>query len=376
MWTAFLLTACSGSTPSPAETETQAPPGEISLPLPESGYQLVTPKHTVPAFTEQEICSVIRLEPKADEQMYWVNSLESLVTEGTHHMNVMMGEFSFLDAFAGEGASEAALGAAVGQYPCDDLEIMERAYNVFPSQRQNQRITLPEGVAAPLTAPMVFIFSHHYVNATDSPVDIQAILNIETVPSESVAHVAGLVFDDIPDLEVPPGEDRVVDRTCIFDRDVEIALVSTHNHEWGTCATVNHYDGASDATSTDPFFVNKLWEQPPILHFEPGTFPVAAGDGVTWSCHFRNDTDRTLINDGTADGEMCVFAAVTYPSPWSVEYVESTVAGGDLAGLVTLMNDVMGPCDTAVTPSESPWNTQDADACEGLPQTESNVLEP
>ena len=73
---------------------------------------------------------------------------------------------------------------------------------------------------------------------------------------------------------------------------------------------------------------------------------------------------------------MCVFAAVTYPSPWSVEYVESTVASGDLAGLVTLMNDVMGPCDTAVTPSESPWNTQDADACEGLPQTESNVLEP
>ena len=55
---------------------------------------------------------------------------------------------------------------------------------------------------------MVFIFSHHYVNATDAPVDIQAILNIETVPSESVAHVAGLVFDDIPDLEVPPGEDR------------------------------------------------------------------------------------------------------------------------------------------------------------------------
>lgn len=376
MWTILLMTACGGSPPPSADDASTEAPVDISLPLPESGYQLVTPKHTVPAFTEEEICSVIRLEPTADEQMYWVNSLESLVTEGTHHMNVMMGEFSFLDAFAGEGASEAALGTGLGQYPCDDLAIMERAYNVFPSQRQNQRITLPEGVAAPLTAPMVFIFSHHYVNATDRPVDIQAILNIETVPSEAVSHVAGLVFDDIPDLEVPPGEDRVVNRTCIFERDVEIALVSTHNHEWGECATVHQYDGEAEATSEDPFFVNKLWEQPPILHFEPGTFPVSAGDGVTWSCHFRNDTDRTLINDGTAEGEMCVFAAVTYPSPWSVEYVESTVASGDLAGLVNLMNDVMGPCDAAVTPTDSPWTADDAGGCEGLTQTESNVLQP
>ena len=143
MWIALFLTACGGKTPTPAERTAVDPPGEISLPLPERGYQLTTPTYTVPAFTEQEICSVIRLEPKADEQMYWVNSLESLVTEGTHHMNVMMGEFSFLDAFAGEGASEAALGAGLGQYPCDDLEIMERAYNVFPSQRQNHESHSP-----------------------------------------------------------------------------------------------------------------------------------------------------------------------------------------------------------------------------------------
>jgi hypothetical protein len=376
MWTVLFMTACGGSTPAPAASVETEQPGDISLPLPENGYQIVTPKYTVPAFTEEEICSVIRLEPKADEQMYWVSALESLVTEGTHHMNVMIGEFSFLDAFVEEGASADALGADLGQYPCADLNTMERAYNVFPSQRQNQRITMPAGVAAPLTAPMVFIFSHHYVNPTDSPVDIQAIVNIETVPGEEVTHVASLVFDDIPDLEVPPGQERVISRTCIFERDVEVALVSTHNHEWGECATVNHYDGTTDTTEKAPFFVNKLWEQPPILHFEQGTFPIAAGNGVTWSCHFRNNTDRTLINDGTAEGEMCVFAAVTYPSPWTTAEVESTVASGDLAGLITLMNDVMGSCDTSIAPAEELWASDDASGCEDLDQTESNVLEP
>ena len=62
------------------------------------------------------------------------------------------------------------------------------------------------------------------------------------------------------------------------------------------------------------------------------------------------------------------------PSPWSVEYVESTVASGDLAGLVNLTNDVMGPCDNTSAPAPSPRNTDDASRCETLTQTESNVL--
>ena len=74
----------------------------------------------------------------------------SLVTEGTHHMNVLIGEFSFLDAFVGEGASEGALGATLGQHPCSELDTMELAYPIFPSQRENQQIKMPPGVAAPL----------------------------------------------------------------------------------------------------------------------------------------------------------------------------------------------------------------------------------
>ena len=380
MWSLLLILACSSKATDGDEATSADGSGNdtdtsISLPVPENGYQLVTPVHEVPAFSEEEICTVIRLEPQADERLYWVNSMESLVTDGTHHMNVLIGEFSFLDAFVGDGASETALGVPMGQYPCSELDTMELAYTIFPSQRDNQRITMPAGVAAPMTAPLMAIFSHHYVNPTPDPIEINAILNIETIPAEEVTAVAGLVFDDIPDLEVPPGTDRVLSRNCVFDRDVEVALVSTHNHEWAECAAINHYDGETDTVENEPFFVNKLWEQPPILHFEPQTFSIKAGDGVNWSCHFRNDTDRTLINDGTADGEMCVFAAVTYPSPWSVEEIEETIMGGDLGGLLSLMTDVMGPCDTTTAPAAIPWETEDASGCDPFEQTESNVLD-
>jgi hypothetical protein len=371
-----LTVGCGGGEQKPAAEPVDDPTDEpLTLPVPDNGYQLATPVYEVPAFSEIEICTVMRLEQKEDEKLYWVNSLESLVTEGTHHMNVLIGEFSFLDAFVGDGTSEAALGADIGQHLCSEIDTMERAYTIFPSQRDNQRITLPEGVAAPMTAPLLLVFSHHYVNASDASVSIGAVLNIETIGVEEVTHVAGLLFDDIPDFEVPAGTDRVASRTCVVERDVEVALVSSHNHQWGECATMNHYASASETVEPEPFFVNKAWEQPPILHFEPGSFSVSAGDGVHWACHYRNDTDRTLVNDGTAEGEMCVFAAVIYPSLWTVEQVEEVVANENLSELVTLMGDVMGPCDSVIETVESPWATDDAGACESLEQTESNVLD-
>ena len=144
----------------------------------------------------------MKLKPKDTEKLIWVNKMESLVTEHTHHMNVFMGEFSFLDAFLGDGASENALGFEVGQYPCKEIGLMESAYTLFPSQRQNQKITLPDGVAAPLTAPLLLIFSHHFINTTDSPIPIEAVLNID-IASEEVT-CCWSICNDIHELEVPP----------------------------------------------------------------------------------------------------------------------------------------------------------------------------
>lgn len=352
----------------------------VSLAPPAQGYQLVTDPYEVPAFSEVEICSVVKLEPKGDEQLAWIGNMESLSSTGTHHMNVIIGQFSFLDGFLGEGAAEDALGAPLGQYPCDELPTMELGFPIFPSQRDNQQITLPEGVAAPLALPLVAVFSHHYVNPTDTPLIINTALNLSTLEAESVESVGELVFSDIGDLSVSPGTRRSEARTCVLEADRKVALVSTHTHEWGDCATMNRYDSSTGQVEPAPFYVNRNWDQPPILHFEPGTFELEAGDGIHWACHYRNPTDRTLVNDGTAEGEMCVIAAVTWPSEFSVAYVEETVAKRDLVSLLGMLTEVMGPCDSVTADIAGPWPTEstdalDADVCADFTQTESNVLE-
>ena len=379
----MLLVACSTrpiDTDSTDVGSTEALDRTVSLDRPERGYQVVTPPFTVPAFAEVELCTVVELEPHADETLVWFDTLESMSAPGTHHMNVFIGQFSFLDAFVADGASQAALGTDAIQLPCDDIELMSQAFPVFPSQRENQRITLPDGVAAPMPLPIVMVFSHHYVNTGSRPVTINAALNMETVPVEEVETTASLLFNAIGGLDLQPGTRRSYARTCIAERDVSVALVSTHTHEWASCTTLNHYDGVEDAVEREPFYVNQNWDRPPILHFEPGTMDLRSGDGIHWACHYDNPGDEVIIDDGTAQGEMCVFAAVTWPASRTIEEITEVVDKRDLVEMMALLDDVLGPCDTVSEEPVGPWDlevgTLGAEpVCAGLVDTESNTLD-
>ncbi len=354
----------------------------VQLSPPEWGYQITTEPVVVEPYSEAFVCSVVRIEPTAEELLVWVDQLESRSSDNTHHMNVFLGRFSFLDAFLEEGAAEDALGVGLGTYDCDELgNVMELTFPIFPSQRTSQRITMPEGVGIPLVAPLVLVVQHHYLNLGEEPLLINAALNIERVDPSTVEDVASLIFDDIKDLEVPAGGQKIESRTCVMNRDVELALVSTHNHARGDCATLNRYSAASESVEAEPFFVNKWWETPPILHFERETFAVAAGDGVHWACHFSDQQGETSVNDGTANGEMCVFAAVAYPAPRSVEEITEVLDSGDLLAVYALVDEMLSDCDEHPQ-VDSPWPmTEDAnfgervDTCADWEQTQSNVLD-
>ena len=379
---AFVVTACATKEATPdttADSESEAAVDDsdrtVTLAPPQHGYQVITAPMEVPANTEVEYCTVVRVDPIEGETYAWVQRMESLVSPGTHHMNVFMGQWSFLDGYLGDGAAEAALGITEGTYNCNELSIMESAFPVFPSQRENQQIVFPPGVAVPMPTPMLLVFSHHFVNANDYPILINAALNVEMVDAAEVEQVAGIVFDGTT-IDIPDGTTKTEQRTCIFERDVSVALVSTHTHEWADCATLHAYDGETEAVTTEPYYTNHDWDRPPILHFEDGAYDIAAGDGVHFACHFTNDTDRVLVNDGTADGEMCVFAAVTWPLPQSVEEVASIMESGSLDTLYGLLNDAMGGCDAIRddVPSRygrDPGPITGDTACEGLPQTQS-----
>ncbi len=354
----------------------------VQLEPPAWGYQIATEPVRVEPFDEVTKCSVVRVEPEGDELDVWVNRFETLSSESTHHMNVLLGQFSFLDAFLGEDAFENQLGIGLGTFDCEDLDnLMATAVPIVPSQRASQLVTMPDGVGIPMVAPLVLVMEHHYLNLRDEPALINAALNVERVDPAEVEQVAGFIFDDILDLEVPAGGQQVMSRTCGMNRDVEFAVVSTHTHQRTDCATLNRYTAATDEVAASPFFVNKTWETPPILHFGRDTFALSAGDGVHWACHYRDWRGDGIVNDGTAGGEMCVFAAVAYPAPRTKEDIVETLSSGDLLAIYGLVDDLMSSCDEHPE-VPGPWaHSEEAffgdplEACADFDQTESNTLE-
>jgi hypothetical protein len=353
----------------------------VSLELPEHGYQLKTEPTLVAAGTERDICSVVRVDGDGEGKLLWANEMESLISENSHHMNVLFGTFSFYDAVLGEDAFETELGIGLGTYDCADVSsLMEKALPIFPSQRTNQRITFPDGVGVPMLVPLVLIFNHHYVNTSHNDVLINAALNVYGMKEEDVEEVGFLIFDSDEDLNVPPYSQKSEAETCVMNRDLHIALVSTHNHEKTDCATLNAYDGETGEIEPTPFFVNKFWEWPPILHFDHDEYDLQAGDGIHYACHYTNDEDRTLHFGPSAADEMCVLAAVAYPAVQTKEEVKSAIETQDLFEILALADSMIAKCDEKLS-VPSPWPMSDAanfdalqDPCEGYLQTESNTL--
>ena len=158
---------CGGSTAEPADVNFRecrdAGDGTLDctvrLDPPERGYNMVTDPWVVEPGDEKFICSVLELTPNEGEEIAWVNEIQSLSAEGSHHMNVYFSpDWTFADFFAGEGASEIFLGFPPGTYDCAELgDLMESAVPFAPSQRQFQQLQFPDGVGMPWFVPSIVV---------------------------------------------------------------------------------------------------------------------------------------------------------------------------------------------------------------------------
>lgn len=355
-----LAVACSGG----ETAKDDAGPEDLRVELdpPAFGYQIHSQPHVVKAGEEYTSCDVVKIEPKDGEKLIWLNSFESRTSAYTHHMNVMGGYFSVVDAILGDGKGEAMLGKKAGQYDCKELgDLMESqgAQTLYPSQNTHQQGTFPKGVGIPAVVPLVLIMQHHYINTTERDVLVDAKVNLVRMEEKDVKYVATGFFGGTG-VELPPRSRKIVANTCKIGRDVNLFAISSHSHARGKCFTMNYYDGAAASIDPDPFFVNPDWETPPILFFEKkaaydhAPLPMKKGDGVHWACHYENPEDRTVRDGGSANDEMCIFVGIGYPSAISVQDIKDIVAHPSLDLVSRLAEEAIIPCDP-VTDATSPW---------------------
>jgi hypothetical protein len=215
---------------------------------------------------------------------------DSHLTPGAHHLLL----------FYKPGAADRALETCSGT---------EFAAGPYGSQRSDDSLAYPAGVAAAVPAGTGFRVQAHYLNASAARIDATVTIRMSVAPAASVRDHAAVLFLSNLDLHIPAGAHAVVaEKRCTIPFDVNLIQSTGHMHRHGTHFTAS--------TPTAALFDTVGWQDvAPALYDPP--LHLAADTPITFRCTYDNDGTAPIgYGESAATDEMCIFSAQFYPAPF------------------------------------------------------------
>jgi hypothetical protein len=219
-----------------------------------------------------------------------ITESESTMTAGSHHM------FAFELPEVG-----LSLYDALRDCPQGGIEFHEY---VHTSQIPNDRVVYPDGVGRLFVGAAGFRIMIHLLNTGAEPMGASVKFGMNYVEPNAVPYKAASMFLNNLGLKVPVGKSTQTG-TFVLPSDVMMLRASSHMHRHGS-----HFVATTGAGTM--LYESSVWEEPVPRVFNP-PLAVHAGDKITWSCDFENDTGTTLgFGESAAKNEMCIFSASFY----------------------------------------------------------------
>lgn len=186
------------------------------------------------------------------------------------------------------------------------------------TQKSDEVLTLPDGVAFTLDANQMIRIEMHYINATTAPVTLTSTSTF--TETSNYVNEAGFLFMGDIDISLPPQVKTTVGPVfAALDpayANVNFFALTGHEHKMGTNVTISVAANSTD-TGTSVYDVpNWIWSEPATVYQTP-TFQVPAGGGFRYQCDFFNNNAAGTPNitfGESANDEMCFFWAYYYPS--------------------------------------------------------------
>ncbi len=272
------------------------------------GFQL-SMDYTVDPYTEAWKCLVYPLDT---ETLSNVNRVEYQQNYGMHHMTI---------------STSGVVGGQIepGLYDCEQLllEQMEDLLMIFGAQGYEEGvIQLPEGVAASVPGGIDIIHEIHYVNTTDTPVDLYSRLNAYTISDDEMT--TGIWGGNVRDenINIPANSTHTEWTRCVLNKDVDVLFLASHMHSLGKEFTIRTFDGTE---AGDVIYSNDDWHNAKIVQYEE-PIHVQAGTGFEYSCTWQNNTDQPISYGLSAQDEMCnlTFVHTPYYADALCEVVETS----------------------------------------------------
>jgi hypothetical protein len=198
------------------------------------------------------------------------------------------------------------------------------------TQKKDELLTLPSGVAYTMPPSQMLRIELHYINATTSPLLLTASTTMTTAPT--FQDEADFLFIGNPDIQIGPHSQSTLGPTFFqLDSDTyagaKFFAFTGHEHRFGTNVTVQTA-ASDDAPGTMVYDVpNWLWSEPATVMHDPPV-QVPDGGGFKFTCQWNNTSDQTVRFGESANDEMCFFWAYYYPSRGAYVCIHTTQAGG------------------------------------------------
>lgn len=291
----------SGTDPG-VDSGTDTGPRADGGPVPGSYSLTFGPVLDVAPGTETTQCIVARL---GNVEQLRVGSIHNVLSEGSHHFIV----------YRTSDTTEQ-----LEPFPCDPfVDTLDPAAGspLMITQRREETLELPAGVAFSLEPNQMIRLEMHYINYAAAPIDIQATATFVPIPDAEFMHEADFLFIGNPDIDIAPRSTATLGPTFFplpdtFDG-VRFFGITGHTHQWGT--NVRVWTSPSETGADTPVYdiASWQWDEPETARHDPG-FQVPAGGGFRFTCEWDNTSTESVGFGESANQEMCFFWAYYYPS--------------------------------------------------------------
>jgi len=274
---------------------------------------------TVPAHVEGTQCVTLRLGNAAPVM---VHQLHNKLGDGSHHLIVYKDDHD-TDEVTTPTNCNPFTGAANATGMVAPMMI---------TQKKDDLLRLPVGVAYSLGANQMIRIEQHYINTTDAPIQATATVEFDIAADGSVTDEADILFIGSPDIAIDGNGSQTLHeffRPDIANLDLSTAkffAITGHEHHYGTGVQVQVGESAQGPMT--PVYDPKpfSWSEPETTRFDP-PFTVPDGGGFDFTCSYQN-TDSAPVGFGeSANDEMCFFWAYYYPSKGSHLCVHTNYMG-------------------------------------------------
>jgi hypothetical protein len=277
---------------------------------------LTFPSTVVPAGVEKTQCVVMRL---GNTVPLHVGAVHNVLGATSHHLIVYR---------VNDPVEKTT------PFPCQpftDTLDPSKGSPLMVTQKHDDLLTLPSGVAYSLDVNQMIRLEMHYINASASEKNVTATTTMIPISDDDFRDEAGFLFIGNPDIKLPPKSETKLGPS-FFEIPSELSGVkffamTGHEHQFGTNVQV-----AMSTTSTDPGKMvydvpGWTWSEPKTEVFET-PFTVPDSGGFTFTCSWNNTSDTQVKFGESANDEMCFFWAYYYPSQGARVCFHTSRVGG------------------------------------------------